>query len=107
VIQGCKKQVERKEGYELHLVMAMVMSCQQDGITLALRSQQLVVMSIFRKNIYKQMKSTTFVICNVHNTKHEGLITYTLLWVYWGEVLKCKNLKLDFCLKENSIVLNK
>jgi len=40
MIQVCKKQVERKEGYELELVMAMVIGCQWEGSTLALKSQQ-------------------------------------------------------------------
>jgi len=37
MIQGCRKQVERKElkeGYELQLVMAMVMGCQWNRATL-------------------------------------------------------------------------
>ena len=36
-------QVERREGYELQLVMAMVTGCQWDGATLALKSQQPVI----------------------------------------------------------------
>ncbi len=41
MIQGCKKQVDRKEGYELQ--QAMVTSCQWDGAMLALKSQQPVM----------------------------------------------------------------
>jgi len=44
VIQECRKQVEKKECYELQLVMAMVMGCQWDGAMLALKSQQLVML---------------------------------------------------------------
>ncbi len=47
MIQGCRKQVdsqvERKEGYELQYVMAIVIGCQWDGATLALKSQQPVM----------------------------------------------------------------
>jgi len=39
-------QVERREGYELQLVMVMATGCQWDGATLALKSQQ-PVMSMF------------------------------------------------------------
>jgi len=46
MIQGDRKQVERKEGYELQLIKAMVMGCQWDGATLALQSQQ-PIMTIF------------------------------------------------------------
>jgi hypothetical protein len=42
-IQGHRMQVERREGYELQLVMAMVTGCQWDGATLALKSQQPVM----------------------------------------------------------------
>lgn len=35
-------QVERKEGYDLQLVVAMEIGCQWDGATLVLKSQQLV-----------------------------------------------------------------
>jgi len=31
MIQGCRKQVEKREGYELQLAMAMVMGCQWNG----------------------------------------------------------------------------
>jgi len=37
MIQGCRKQIERKEGYELQLVMAMVTGCQWDNVMLALK----------------------------------------------------------------------
>jgi len=37
MIQRCKKQVERKEGYESQLVKAMVMVCQWESRTLALK----------------------------------------------------------------------
>jgi len=46
MIQGCRKQVERKEGYEMQLVMAMVTGCQWDNATLALKSQQHVVKDV-------------------------------------------------------------
>jgi len=46
MIQGCRKQVERKEGYELQLVMAMVTGCQLDDVMLALKSQQLVMCTL-------------------------------------------------------------
>jgi hypothetical protein len=36
-------QVERRKGYELQLEMVMVMGCQWDEATLALKSQQLVM----------------------------------------------------------------
>ena len=42
-IQVCRMQGERREGYELQLVMEMVTSCQWDGATVALKSQELVV----------------------------------------------------------------
>jgi len=37
MIQGCTKQVEKKEGYKLQLVMAMVTGCQWDGAMSALK----------------------------------------------------------------------
>jgi len=43
MIQKCRKQVERKEGYELQLVMTIVMSCQWDSATLVLKTQQPVL----------------------------------------------------------------
>jgi len=46
MIQGCRMQVERREGYELQLVMVMAMGCQWDGTTLALKSQQPVMVSL-------------------------------------------------------------
>jgi len=46
MIQGCRKQVERKEGYELQLVMAMVTGCQWDGATLVLKSRQPIMWAI-------------------------------------------------------------
>jgi hypothetical protein len=39
-------QVERWEGYELQLVMAMVTGCQWDGATLALKSEQPVMIEL-------------------------------------------------------------
>ncbi len=36
-------QVERKEGCELQLVMVMMMGCQWDGATLALKPLQLAM----------------------------------------------------------------
>jgi len=44
MIQGCRMQVERREGYELQLVMVMATGCQWDGATLALKSQQPVML---------------------------------------------------------------
>jgi len=41
MIQGCRKQVERKEGYELQLVM--VTASQWHKAMLALKSQQPVM----------------------------------------------------------------
>jgi len=38
MIQECRKQVERKEGCELQLVMTMVTCCQWDSVTLVLKS---------------------------------------------------------------------
>jgi len=43
MIQGCRMQVERREGYELQLVMVMATGCQWDGATLALKSQHPVI----------------------------------------------------------------
>jgi len=43
MIQGCTKQVERKEGYELQLVMVMVTASQWHRAILALKSQQPVM----------------------------------------------------------------
>jgi len=43
-------QVERREGYELQLVMVMATGCQWDEATLALKSQQPVTFSFTLKN---------------------------------------------------------
>jgi len=43
MIQGCRKQVEQKEGYELQLLMTMVTGCQWDSAMLTLKSQQPVM----------------------------------------------------------------
>ncbi len=43
MIQGCRKQVERKEDYELQLVMVMVMASQLHRATSLLKSQQPVM----------------------------------------------------------------
>jgi len=43
LIQGRRKQVEKKEDYELQVVKAMVMGRQWDGATLAMKTQQPVM----------------------------------------------------------------
>ena len=43
MIQGCRKQVEWKEGYELQLVVMMVMGCQCHGTTSTLKREQPVM----------------------------------------------------------------
>jgi len=46
LIQGCRKQIEKKEGYELQLVKAMVTGKQWDGATLAMKTQQPVMTTL-------------------------------------------------------------
>jgi len=50
MIQGCRKHVERKEGYELQVVMEMVTSCQWNGTMLMLKSQQLVMKHHYQRH---------------------------------------------------------
>jgi len=43
MVQGGRKKIDKKEGYELQLVMATVTGCQWDGAMLVLKSQQPVM----------------------------------------------------------------
>jgi len=54
------KQFEREEGYELQLVMAMVIGCQWDGAMLVLKSQQPVMYFVLN-----QLKTTVIVKANL------------------------------------------
>jgi len=46
-------QVERREGYELKLVKAIVMGCQWHGATLALKTQQPVMIQCNFDKVFK------------------------------------------------------
>jgi len=51
MIQGCRKQVERKEGYELQLVMVMATASQWHRATLALKKSTTGYVDVFNEKL--------------------------------------------------------